>query len=417
MMARASNAPGRPTALRRRAESRLRARRTPVQPLAEPDLRRIVHELEVHQVEFEMQNEQLQTTQAELAATRDRYERLFSLAPTAYLVLDRTGNVLDANEAACRLLRRPRHLLRSRSLMILIRPDDRAAAARHLVEASASAERTCQVQVTLEGAPLRIVRLETVTEAISGDGREQRRTAMIDVTDHVQGERRLRAERLALERSQAALRELTRRLMLVEEAERRRIAADLHDDIGQRLHSVQMELSLLGRRPSGRTGSPRPLKALRRQLEQVIVDLDGLVRNLHPKIVDDLGLRVALQAHVEELGRRTGITARLRDRDLPRDIPPDLATCLYRVAQEALRNVHRHAGTAAARVTLARVRRGVGLCVADSGRGFDPNQLRHSGRGLGLVTMSERVGALGGRFRVRANPGDGTHVHAWVPLP
>jgi two-component system NarL family sensor kinase len=87
------------------------------------------------------------------------------------------------------------------------------------------------------------------------------------------------------------------------------------------------------------------------------------------------------------------------------------------VAQEALRNVHRHAAAPAATVTLARVRRGLGLCVADNGRGFDPDQASVPGRGLGLVTMRERVRAFDGHFRVRTNPGDGTHVHAWLPLP
>jgi NarL family two-component system sensor histidine kinase LiaS len=87
------------------------------------------------------------------------------------------------------------------------------------------------------------------------------------------------------------------------------------------------------------------------------------------------------------------------------------------VAQEALRNVHRHAETKVATVTLARVRRGLGLCVADAGRGFDADQAHNSDHGLGLVTMKERINAFNGHFRIRANPGDGTHVHAWLPLP
>jgi signal transduction histidine kinase len=81
-----------------------------------------------------------------------------------------------------------------------------------------------------------------------------------------------------------------------------------------------------------------------------------------------------------------------------------------------VRNVRRHARANAATVTLARVRRGLGLCVADGSRGFDPRRAHLSGRGLGLVTMNERVSALDGHFRIRTNPGAGTHVHAWVPL-
>jgi len=416
-MAGARGTPDPGKALRRRAESRLRTQGAPARPTRATDLRRTVYELEVHQVELEMQNEQLRKTQAELAVTRDRYASLFALAPTAYLVLDATGNILDANEAACLLLRGARHLLTQRNLSSFLHLDNRPALARHLVEAAASADKTRLLTVTLEKAPVRIVRLETVSEPGPRGGEQHHRTTMIDLTDQVLGERRLRAERQALERSQAALRELTLRLMVAEERERRRIAADLHDDIAQRLHAVEMELALVGRRASGQAASPRRLRTIRQHLGQIIVELDGLARNLHPKIVDDLGLRVALKAHTEDVARRTGITVRFRERAVPAVIPAGAATCIYRVAQEALRNVHRHAETKVATVTLARVRRGLGLCVADAGRGFDADQAHNSDHGLGLVTMKERINAFNGHFRIRANPGDGTHVHAWLPLP
>ena len=403
--------------LRRRAEALLRRRPAVTQPPGATDLRRLVHELEVHQVELEMQNRELQDAQAATTAARDRYASLFDLAPVAYLVLDHRGTILEANAAACALLARPRHRLVRRVLGGFVAPDDGPALARHLEEAAATAGRGRPLQATLQGLPRRIVRLETVREAPGAAGGPEYRTTMIDLTDLVLGEERLRAERMALERSQATLRELTRRLMFVEEDERRRIAADLHDDIGQRLHALQMELALLRRRPSGKSGMSGRMDTVDRHLEAIVGDLDRLTRHLHPKIVDDLGLRVALKAHAEDLRRQTSMAVRFRERAVPEAIPVEVATCLYRVAQEALRNVRRHAGAAAATVTLARVRRGLGLCVADSGRGFDPDRARLSGRGLGLVTMHERVRALDGHFRVRAYPGDGTHVHAWVRLP
>lgn len=398
--------------LRRRAETLLRRRQGPAQPPAAVDLRRVVHELEVHQVELQMQNQELLDAQAALTTARDRYASLFDRAPVAYLVLDHTGTILEANDAACALLARPRHRLRQRNLASFVQQDDRPALARHLEEAAASVGGTRPLRLTLQGIPVRIARVETVMEAPGPDGRRDYRTTMIDITEQARGEQRLRAERTALERSQATLRELTRRLMSAEEDERRRIAADLHDDIGQRLHAVQIELEIFGRRRA--TRAPE-VSTVRRHLEEVISDLEGLARNLHPKIVDDLGLRVALKSHAEDLGHQAGMAVRFRERAAPAVVPANAATCLYRVAQEALRNVHRHAGARAATVTLARVRRGLGLCVADGGRGFDPTQT--SGRGLGLVTMNERVSALGGHFRIRTNPGDGTHVHAWVPLP
>ena len=416
-MARADGGRRSQSSLRRQAEALLRARPAPALRPAADDLLRVVHELEVHQVELQVQNQELRDAHAALTAARDRYASLFDLAPVAYLVLDPAGAILQANDAACALLARPRHRVLRRALGGFVAPRDRPALARHLEEAAATDRRTRPLQVTLDGPWVRIVRLETARETPGPAGRQEYRTTMVDLTDQSLAEERFRTERIALERSQAALRELTRRLMIVEEQERRRIAADLHDDIGQRLHAVQMELALLRRRPSGTTSVSAQVNAVRRHLEKIVGDVDGLARNLHPKIVDDLGLRTALRAHVEDLQLRTKLAVRFRDRAVPEVIPADVATCLYRVAQEALRNVRRHAQARAATVTLARVRGGLGLCVADSGQGFDPAQARRSGRGLGLVTMHERVSAFGGHFRVRANPGDGTHVHAWVPLP
>jgi PAS domain S-box-containing protein len=414
-MARADDLRGRPSALRRRAEVALR-RQPPAARRAEPaDLRRVVHELEVHQVELEMQNQTLLDAQAALMEARDRYASLFDLAPVAYLVLDRAGAILQANEAARRLLGRPRHRLVRRALGGFVAASDRAALARHLEEAAVGPARP--LEATLEGRDGRIVRLETVKETTGPAGRQEYRTAMIDLTDRILAEQRLRAERMALERSQAALREVTRRLISAEERERRRIAADLHDDVAQRLHAAQMELALVRRRPPVKAEASSRLDTVHQHLQEVLGDLETLARSLHPKIVDDLGLRVALSAYAGDLSRQAKMTVRFRERGVPDAIPPDVASCLYRVAQEALRNVHRHAAARAATVTLAGVRRGLGLCVADNGRGFDRERVGLSNRGLGLVTMQERVRAFDGHFRVRTNPGDGTHVHAWMPLP
>jgi signal transduction histidine kinase len=403
--------------LRRRAEAMLRREPARGGRRESADLRRLVHELEVHQVELQLQNEELLKAQAALMAARDRFAGLFDQAPVAYLVLDETGIIQQANDAACALLDGPRHRLLRQALRRFVAPGNQPALIQHLDEARGTAGRGRAVRVTLDGTPGRIVRVETLREATAPSGPHEYRMTLVDLTEQVLSEQRLRAERVALERSQTALRNVTRRLMAAEENERRRIAADLHDDIAQRLHALQMELALLERRPSGSPRGRDRTGAVRKQLEEVIVDLGRLVQNLHPRIVDDLGLWVALKAYAEDLGRQTDITVHVRARAVPETVPADVATCLYRVAQEALRNVHRHATTGVATLTVARVRRGLGLCVADRGRGFDPDRVRQSGRGLGLVTMQERVSALGGHFRVRANPGDGTHVHAWVPLP
>lgn len=220
-----------------------------------------------------------------------------------------------------------------------------------------------------------------------------------------------------LEQSRTELRVLTSRLLTAQEEERRRLAADLHDDISQQLAALQVEIETLQQQFKRSPRLAARVRHIRIHLRKVCEHVQQLARRLHPAIVEDLGLAVALRAHAEEFGRRERIRVVFRQRRVPAVIPRALALCLYRVAQEALRNAARHAGTKRVVITLETNRNGIGLCVADYGRGFDPAAIRRDGRTLGLVTMEERVRAVGGTFRIRSRRGDGTHVHAWIPLP
>lgn len=231
-----------------------------------------------------------------------------------------------------------------------------------------------------------------------------------DVTERKQAEQ-------ALRRTQEQLRGLTAQLIRAEEEGRRRLAADLHDDIGQRLAALCVEVDLLLQRPPAALESAlQHVRDCYGRLVTITDDVQQLARALHPAILRDLGLPAALRAHLTEFEQQPGARATWRERGAFGAVRPDFALCLYRVAQEALHNVAKHAGPSRVTVTLAATRRGIGLCVADTGRGFDPRSVGTSGIGLGLVSMRERVGALGGGLRVRTRPGNGTHVHAWLPL-
>jgi two-component system, NarL family, sensor kinase len=139
-----------------------------------------------------------------------------------------------------------------------------------------------------------------------------------------------------------------------------------------------------------------------------------LSRQLHPSILDDLGLVDALRSECLSLEQRDGITARCYALDVPADIPRDVALCVYRVAQEALRNVARHAQALQATVRLTANDRELVLCVRDRGVGFDVATRRKSG--LGLESMRERVRLVQGRLTVRSQPGKGTRITLRVPL-
>jgi signal transduction histidine kinase len=203
------------------------------------------------------------------------------------------------------------------------------------------------------------------------------------------------------------------RLIAAQEAERARLARELHDDITQRLARLAIDA---GRMEQGyEPGAGEIIRQVRERLVRLSEDIHALSYRLHPAILTDLGLAAALQAECERFSQHASIRTDVKFGDLPSLIPHDPALCLFRVAQEALRNIHRHARAGEAEVSLRTLDGGLQLAVADSGVGFDPGQQR--GRpSLGLASMQERVRLLGGELDVETAPGQGTTILAWVPL-
>ena len=206
-------------------------------------------------------------------------------------------------------------------------------------------------------------------------------------------------ERRALAERTRALEDMTRQLLRAQEDERRRIARELHDEAGQALTAVKIELDLEGRtEAAARVG---------RVLAQVR-DLSNLLR---PSALDDLGLVPALRGLVEEFARSTRIEATLEAGDPLPPVAPDHQVVIYRVAQEALTNVARHAGARHVQVRLAGMNGGVRLAVVDDGRGASGEPRPH----LGLLGMRERVAAAGGTLSATGRPGHGFEVLVHVP--
>jgi len=225
-----------------------------------------------------------------------------------------------------------------------------------------------------------------------------------------------RSEALLRER-EGQLRELSAKLLRAQEEERRRISRDLHDDVMQRLGALTLDLyGLVSSAASSDSELQAQLKACGASAEQLTTDLQQLAHQLHPSVLEYGGLAAAMREHVNEFAARTGITAEFVARDVPQDILLEHATCLYRVMQEGLQNVQKHADAHTVLVRLLGTGRGLGLCVHDDGHGFDEFNGVGRRKGLGLTSMAERVGMLHGTFRVKTKPGHGTELHAWVPL-
>jgi len=218
------------------------------------------------------------------------------------------------------------------------------------------------------------------------------------------------------ERKQAeeAARELSGRLIHAHEEERTRLARELHDDVTQRLARLAIDAGRAEFLVSAPTVSDT-MRELREGLVRLSADVHALSYRLHPSLLEDLGMAEALKTECERVSRQESFSVTTKLGEVPESIPHDVALCLFRVAQEAVRNVARHAHARTVEVTVREIDGGLQLAVRDDGAGFDP-ALYCARRTLGLTSMRERVHLLHGELDIESAPGRGTTVVAWVPL-
>jgi signal transduction histidine kinase len=225
----------------------------------------------------------------------------------------------------------------------------------------------------------------------------------------------LRAREKLLRETRERLRSLAAKLLHTQEEERRRIAREMHDDWTQRLALFGIDLVTLEKH----LGMPETALPLVRTMQEQLValsrDVHALSRRLHPSILDDLGLVEALRSECDSFARREGVAVVYRADQVPATLPRDVALCLYRVTQEALRNLAKHAAVNEAWVTLVATGPELLLRVQDHGVGFDPEAMRTQ-PGLGLSSMAERVRLIQADLSVQSAPGRGTTVEVRVPL-
>ena len=240
----------------------------------------------------------------------------------------------------------------------------------------------------------------------------------LDITERRQAEEALRANEAALRQSHSEIEDLAGRLITAQEAERARIARDLHDDISQQLAAISIAISGCKRLP-GLQGGGELLEALTAVQGQTIAlseDIRLLSHDLHPGALEHADLVEALRSHCCEFERQHAIVVVVQaDEGLT---VSDLTTalCLYRVVQEALRNIAKHADARRVDVTVRRVADEVQITVADDGKGFDLAKAREQGGGLGLRSIEERVRLVGGRLAIDTAPQQGTTLTVWVTL-
>jgi PAS domain S-box-containing protein len=233
-------------------------------------------------------------------------------------------------------------------------------------------------------------------------GRKMRVVGMVaDVTDRKVAEE--------------ALVSVSRRLIEAQEQERTRIARELHDDFSQRLALLAVELEELHQNPPILSEIRRRMGGLHKQVSQIATDIQTLSHELHSSKLEYLGIAAAMRGFCKEFSEQQDVEIDLRSHDLPGSLSPDVSLCLFRVLQEALHNSAKHSGVRHFEVRLWGASSEIHLTVSDAGAGFDSEAAKES-RGIGLISMKERVKLLKGTFSIESEPQRGTTVHARVPI-
>jgi signal transduction histidine kinase len=221
----------------------------------------------------------------------------------------------------------------------------------------------------------------------------------------------------AAKQSESTVRALLDRLINAQEQERRRISRELHDDLNQKIALLAFDTGgLLAMRFSSQDKIREQLSDVQTRIVELSEHVREISHKLHPSILEDLGLIAALNQLCEDFSAREGIKVMFTSEGARQAIPVEAAACLYRVAQEAMHNILKHARADYVRMSLSGDSRGIHLSIHDTGVGFD-SEAGLGRPGLGIVSMKERVLMVHGDFSIHSQPGQGTEVRVFVPLP
>lgn len=230
-------------------------------------------------------------------------------------------------------------------------------------------------------------------------------------------EERIRLQRTRDIENTHNLQRLSAQLITVQEEERRTIARELHDEVGQVLTAVKVELAVAERTIAASGGSAQALASARALADGALHTVRNLSQLLRPTVLDDLGLPAAIASYLREFSRRHEVRTEMIQEHMEQRLPADIEQAAYRIVQEALTNVGRHARASSCRVSLRRLDGTIVVTVEDDGIGFDTEKLDdpHRPGGLGLLGMRERAAQLGGAARIDSVPGSGTRVTVELP--
>jgi PAS domain S-box-containing protein len=422
-------------------------------PKSSMDTQRLLHELQVHQVELEMQNTELQEARDRMEALLEKYTDLYDFAPVGYLSLDELGQILEVNLTGAALLGVGRSLLINRRLPSFVTPASRptflaflkrvfAGNGKQVCEATLLREdgtsfwadfhgssavsvngphKWCRVVVSDITVLMRAEEAQRRSDASEAANKELRQ----EITRRKVMEESLRKseqhQSKMLDQSrhiQEQLRQLSRQILSAQEEERKKISRELHDVIAQTLTGINIRLAAL-KKDAGRNPKTfdRNIARTQRLVEKSVNIVHEFARELRPAVLDDLGLIPALHSFVKLFSKRTRIRVHLKVFAGVEQVDAAQRTALFRVAQEALTNISRHAHASQVEVSIQKLAGGICMKIKDDGKSFEVERMMrsHGRKHLGLLSMRERLEMVGGCFDVESAPGKGTTITALIP--
>lgn len=342
-----------------------------------------------------------------LETLQKRLRAVLELAPIALWIAD-ADRVVFANRAAARLFGcdadQP---LIGRSVYEMLEPCAHAHLRQQMARVLAGDNDAEVVRGTIARADGSRREIEIALAALPDHGRTTVQMVVADVTQR-------RDEAIELERSRHALRQLSASVVEAREAERRRIARELHDELGQRLTALKMDLSGLAA-ANGLKDTDEHLAGMLTMLDETVASVRRIAGDLRPLMLDDLGLNAAIEWLATDASRRLGIEIEVQLTEDDSQVDERVAIAVYRMVQEALTNVARHAKASRVEICLKQKGDALVLTVQDDGIGFPARALQREGS-YGLLGMRERTRMLGGRFALVTVPGQGGCVVVHLPL-